>query len=478
MPVGPGVDSRRSTRAFSVVVLTGVVLLASAHHANGQLPVPAVAMRPLGRDVPVYQPKPGDPERLEAPPIQNPTGAVSLRDAVTLALLHNPGLAAFAWETRAREARMLQARRPPNPTLSVLAEDVGASRLTGRTLDEPVQPQTTIHLSQVIELGGKRAARSQLAMRDRDLAAWDYETARIDVLTDVSRAFTDVLAGQETVALAQETSQLVEQVQQSVGARVVAGVVSPIEETRAAVALAAVRVESARARRALDASRTRLALLWGSPMPAFTVAVGDLKAEPAPLPSISDLAARIEDSPELARWAAEMSQRQAVFAVERSKRVPDVSVAAGYRRYTYIDSNAFLVEASIALPFFDRNRGGIEEARSRVAKAHEERRAVQARVAAALTDEYAALASAHDEVTALRSAVLPGSQQTFDAVSEGYRLGKFGYLDVLDAQRTLISAGIQYLRALSDYHKAAANVERLLGTPLTGSIDPPTIARE
>ena len=105
----------------------------------------------------------------------------------------------------------------------------------------------------------------------------------------MSRAFTDVLAAQETVALTEETTRLVEQVQQSVGARVVAGVVSPIEETRASVALAAVRVESARARRGLEASRTRLALLWGSPTPAFTAVVGDLKAEPAPLPPLSAL---------------------------------------------------------------------------------------------------------------------------------------------------------------------------------------------
>lgn len=473
MPVGFSVDSRRATRGVSFV-LTSVLLLASARPANAQDPVPK---RPLGRDVLVYQPAPGDPERREAPPIQNPTGTVSLRDAVALALLHNPGLAAFAWETRAREARMLQAGRPPNPVVTTLVQDLGGN--TGFTgVADPIQLQTTIELSQLIELGGKRAARQRLAAADRDLAAWDYEAARIDVLTEVSRAFTDVLAAQETVGLTEETTRLVEQVQQSVGIRVVAGVVSPIEETRANVALAAVRVESARARRTLEASRTRLALLWGSPIAAFKSATGDLKAEPAPLPSLNALAARIEQSPELARWAAEVSQREAVFAVERSKRVPDVAVIGGYRRYPEIDSNAWSVGASIPLPFFDRNRGGIEEARSRLAKAYEERRAAEARVTAALADAYAALASAHDEVTALRSAVLPGSQQTFEAVSEGYRLGRFGYLDVLDSQRTLIGAGSQYLRALSDYHKAIASVERLIGAPLTGSPDRPTTKRE
>ncbi len=87
-------------------------------------------------------------------------------------------------------------------------------------------------------------------------------------------------------------------------------------------------------------------------------------------------------------------------------------------------------------------------------------------MAALLADAYAALASAHDEATILRTDALPGAQQTFEAVTEGYRLGRFGLLDVLDAQRTLIAVGGQYVRALAEYHKAVAEVERLIGAPL------------
>lgn len=472
MPVRIGVGSGRATRVISLVLL----LMALRQSANGQ--VPAAPMRPLGRDVPVYRPAPGDPERREAPSVPNPTEPVSLQDAVTLALLHNPALVAFAWESRALEARIVQAGRRPNPTLDVLIEDLGTSRLLGSERIQPVQPQTTLQLSQIIELGGKRTARQRLAALNRDLAEWDYETARINVLTDVSRAFTDVLAAQETVALTDQTTRLVTQVQENVAARVAAGVVSPIEETRANVALAAVRTEAARARRALEASRTRLALLWGSPTPSFPSVVGDLKADPPPLPAVGSLAAILDQSPELARWAMEVSQREAALALERSRRVVDVAVSAGYRRFTTIDNNAFIVGASMPLPLFNRNYGGIEEARLRLAKVHEERRAAEARVAAGLADAYAALATAHDEIAILRTAVLPGAQQTFDAVTEGYRLGRFSFLDVLDAQRTLISAGSQYLRALSDYYKAVAIVERLIGAPLPAPAGPPPNAKE
>lgn len=453
MPVRIGVDNRRAAGVLGVIALIGAMQMAAAPEAAAQ-------------------------ERRESPPLQEPTGAITLRDAVTLALMHNPGLAAYAWETRAREARAVQAGTRPNPTLSVLAEDLGATAGSSSATGQLIQPQTTIQLAQLIELGGKRAARRELAERDRDLAAWDYEAARIDVITEVSRAFTDVLVAQETIALTEQTTRTVEDVHQSVGARVVAGVVSPIEETRATVALALVRVEAARARRTLDASRARLAALWGSSTASFTSATGDLRADLPPLPLLRAIEAEVDRNPAVARWAAEMAARDASLAVERSKRVLDVSIAAGYRRFTDIGGNALLIGASVPLPLFDRNRGAIEEARSRVAQGYEQQRAARARITAGLTDAYAALGSAHDEVTALADAVLPGSQQTFDAVSEGYRLGRFGYLDVLDAQRTLISAGSQYLRALSDYHKAIANVERLIGTPLAGLTDPPTTPRE
>ena len=66
----------------------------------------------------------------------------------------------------------------------------------------------------------------------------------------------------------------------------------------------------------------------------------------------------------------------------------------------------------------------------------------------------------------MKAQVLPGAQSAFEAASKGYRLGKFGLLDVLDAQRTLFGAKAQYLRALTDYHQSVAQVEGLIGERL------------
>ena len=429
----------------------------------------AVPPRPLGSDLPVYHPSGAEGGNSTSRNMANLEGRISLRDALAATLMQSPELASFGWEIRAREARILQAGRPPNPVIGTLFEEFGRSTsLTGAGITGPggvMQPQATIQLSQLVELGGKRAARRKLATLTRNLAAWDYETARIDVLTRVTKVFLDVLASQQAIALAEQTTSLVEKVQQAVGLRVEAGVVSPIEQTRANVAVAAVRIELDRARRNLDADKMRLAALWGGSSARFESAAGDLSVLP-PVPEFAELQERLSQNPELARWAAEVAQREAALGLERSKAVPDLTISGGYRRFTLIGGNAFVAGASIPIPWFDRNQGGIQEARERVGKASEEQRAAQVRVTTMLAEAYRALASARDEVAALAANVLPGTRSAFEGVTEGYRFGKFGFLEVLDAQRTLVTASGQYLRALSNYHQAAAEVERLIGAPL------------
>ncbi len=66
----------------------------------------------------------------------------------------------------------------------------------------------------------------------------------------------------------------------------------------------------------------------------------------------------------------------------------------------------------------------------------------------------------------LSETVLPAARRTYEAASEGYRQGKFGFIQVLDAQRTLVQVRGQRIQALEAYHKAIAELERLIGTDL------------
>jgi cobalt-zinc-cadmium efflux system outer membrane protein len=201
----------------------------------------------------------------------------------------------------------------------------------------------------------------------------------------------------------------------------------------------------------------------------FFKAVGQLDRVP-PIPPPEVLADRISRNPDVARWATEMDQRKAAFELERANRITDVTFSGGIRRFREANDTTFLFGATIPLPLFNRNQGKILESQYRISKAESERAAAGNKVLAALSDAYQALAAGYMESTTLKSAVLPGARSAFDAATEGFRQGKFGYLEVLDAQRTLFEARGRYVEALSSYHKAVADTERLIGGELGESV--------
>jgi cobalt-zinc-cadmium efflux system outer membrane protein len=422
--------------------------------AAASLPEP----RPLGRDLAVEL---SAAEGLVPPPGGNPAGELTLRQALAQVLLRNPGLAAFSLEVRAREAQALQAGLLPNPELALEMESfAGSGELSGFDAAE-----STVSLSQLVELGGKRDKRRTAAALEAKLAGWDYEAKRLDVLTDAAKAFVEVLASQERLAQATELAALAESFYQTVRARVEAGKVSPVEQTRAQVAVAAARLDAGRAERSLAAARKSLAALWGDGEPAFSLAVGAL-ADMEPVPAAERLAAQIVQNPDLARWATETEQRRAGLALARAGAIPDLTVGFGVRNDQASGDNALVTGISIPLPVFDRNQGGIAAARAALSKSRHEQHSVRSQALTSLAASCRDLASAYAEGVILQEQILPAAESAFEAATLGYQAGKFGFLEVLDAQRTLFEARGQYLEALTNYHKARAEVERLIGAPL------------
>ena len=393
---------------------------------------------------------------------EEPRGVLSLRDVLRLTLLRNPELNAFTFELRAAEARTLQAGVLPNPALSAELENIGG---TGSATKGARAAESTLQLSQLIELGGKRAKRLRLAGLERELTGWDYEVKRLEVLTEAKKAFVDVVTTTERLAFTTDLLRLAEQVQRTVSARVQAGKVSPIEETRTRVTVSTARLQVQQARTVHEAAKKRLAASWGSTTPAFEGVSGALETT-TPLPSLEVLAVQAQKNPDIARWVAEMAARRAQVEVARSRAVPDLTVSGGVRYLNEVKEGAFVLGFSLPLPLFDRNQGGIQEAYARLSKAELERRAAEVRVSTALSDVYQNLVNATNEVTTLQNDVLPAAQEAFQATQEGYRLGKFGLLDVLDVQRTFFETRGRYLEALATYHKAVADLERLSGEEL------------
>lgn len=384
-------------------------------------------------------------------PLQEPPTALTLSAALALAMQANPELSAARHEVAALAGAALQAQARPNPELAVLFED---QRKATRT--------STLQLNQLIELGGKRDARIRLAGQDQQAGDAALLERRADTRAAVMVAFFDVLAAQQGLRLADTSSALAERASAITARRVAAGKASPVEETRARVAEASVRLELNLARSALAGARKRLSASWGNPAPVFDVADGRLDDLPA-MPLETALQARLDQAPAIMKARSELGRRGALLDIENRRRMPDVNISVGIKRQEELGRNQAIVGLSLPLPLFDQNHGNRLDAMRRGDKAGDELAAARLRTHAELEQAQQRLASARQEVQALQDEILPGAQSAFDAASKGFEFGKFAFLDVLDARRTLLQASVQHLRALLEAHKAATEIERILG---------------
>lgn len=397
----------------------------------------------------------------EAAGVPAPGGPLTLERTLALVLARSPELASFASEVRAREARALQAGLLPNPELRTDLENVGGSG--DRQGFE--QTETTVRLSQLIELGGKRGRRHRVAALGQEVATRDYEAKELAVLARATKAFVRTLAAQERLRLAEERERLTRRGVEVAEARVGAGGAAAVEATRARVTLARSDIERRRAERDLAAARSALAATWGGSGAEVRRVEGDLSS-PGVLPPLGELEARLDASPDLARWTTELEERRAALALEETGRIPDLTVGAGGRHFSDNGDNALVLEFSAPLPLFDRNQGAIAEAQYRLQKARSDRDAAGVELRAALASAYAELSASHEQAALLRAEAIPVAEQSLADAFAAYRKGGLHFEEVLAAERTLFELRGEYLDALESLHVQAAEVGRLTASPL------------
>jgi len=284
------------------------------------------------------------------------------------------------------------------------------------------------------------------------------------VRANVAAAYFDVLTARERLALATDSTALAKSSTDTVAKRVAAGKVSPVEETKARVAEAGIRVELAQAASEQRNALSRLFALMGRTDVPYIVLEGTAETLP-PVPNLAELQALISSSPAVVLARVEVDRRKALTDLEQSKRVPDVTVSVGMQRSNETQRNVLLFGVSVPLPVFDRNQGNLLEALKLEDKARDELQGAIVRLHSEVAQARERLSTIAAEVQSLQQEVLPGAKSAYDAATIGFENGKFNFLEVLDAQRTYFTAKSQYLKALGEAHRAAAEVDRLLGGP-------------
>lgn len=391
------------------------------------------------------QPAPSQPTTVPA--------RLTLDEALQMVAQRRPALAAARERTAAARAGAVSARQRPNPTIGVSSEGSRPWAGGARGLDSQ---EMILELSQEIETGGRRHLRGASADATAEAAWSDENDERRRVWLETGRAYFQLALSRMERENAAATLDEVDKVIAVNRSRYQQGEVSGVELRRLEVERLKFADEALLAGLAEQNARAVLLSLLGSnrldaplePTDGFEVLPARQAAVPGGLDAGGLIARALDARPDIksAGWA--VTRAQSEFQLQRAIRLPNVTFGAGYKRD--FGDNGLVLTASLPLPLFDRNAGGIARAAAERLAATSELREAYRAVSLEVQQAVNAVSTMRTRLSTLESGYLQKAREARDAASSAYRSGATDLIDYLDAQRAYRDVQRMHQRARFD----------------------------
>jgi cobalt-zinc-cadmium efflux system outer membrane protein len=387
--------------------------------------------------------------------ISDSAAVLSLEQAITAAGGTAPATEAAGAAIDAARANRTVAKLRPNPMAQGQIENVaGSGAYRGLRSAE-----TTIGLAFPIERGGKRRAR--VAVADAQLTRAGIEAAIVaaDTRLQVTQLYVEAVAAERRVTAAQEQVRIAGEALRAASVRVRAGRASPLEAQRADVGRINAEANLTRQNRLAEAARANLARRIGRPVAALDgglldrLPAGDARGPILPIQAAGTLA--------LAAAEADVAMADAGVRLARANRVPDLNVGPAVRRLEATNDLAAVFTLSMPIPLFSNGSAAVAQATAQRAQAAAARRVRALDLEQAIADAAAQTDNTATTARAAAGPALAAAQEAARIARIGYREGKFGQLDLLDAERSLAETRLAAIDALATYQIARAQLERL-----------------
>ncbi|MBL8799371.1 MAG: TolC family protein [Planctomycetia bacterium] len=393
----------------------------------------------------------------EAAPLPKPVASetLGLDELIGLGLDRNPRLAQVGYSIEAARGRAWQAGLYPNPTVSANFDELG-------DVQGPAGINTLPLVSQEIVTAGKLKLDRSAASREVDQAALHLMSQRFALFAGIRQNYFEVLTLQRRTEILDELVKLADQSLETTRKLLEAKLVARLDLVQLEVDLERYRAEREATSRELPGAFRRLAAVVGvHDLPRARLA-GSLDA---PLPGYQLEAAQqfmLAEHPELRSAQVGVDRAQLLLKRAQVEPIPNVTVAAGYVRQNQNRSDDWTIGVSVPIPVWNRNQGNIMAAQAQVAAAVQEVGRVENDLVERLAMAFRDYAAAQGRAERYRLAILPRATEAYELSLKAYQGGQFEYLRVLEAQRSVAQARLEYVRAQGDSWRAASVLSGLL----------------
>ncbi len=395
---------------------------------------------------------------------------LSLEPLIEEALANNPSLSALEARWKADEARVPQAGALMDPMFKFELSNVplsdfdfGSTPMSGKQL----------MLSQQFPYWGKRATRERIAVHMASAAENIYLDREGIIISGVKKNYFSLGFLDRAIAITHKNEDLLRDFVRIAESKYSVGKGLQQDVLKAQVTLSGLwdrLIDLRRSRRQAEARlNTLLNRLPQSPVGSVeklvrTPFVYDVQ-------TLQQMA--IEQRPQLSAIEDNIQRWQSAEKLAQLGYKPDFAVNLGYRQRDFdkdpvTGSDFFSLGVTINLPIYkDRKQAQqVREARARGEMASSQYEAAKQQIFLQIQNLYLAQEAHRDQITLLKTAIIPQAEQALNSALAAYTVGKVDFLTLLNHQVTLFNFEIQYYRHLAEDEKTLAELEAIVGTRL------------
>ena len=382
---------------------------------------------------------------------------VTLDDALCLASEQNPELRVRLAEVEQARARVISAGTIAfNPEL----------RMSAGRRDSPGGSTTDrgIELSQEIELGGKRRQRKAVAEADLSAAEARFERSTQVLATRIALAFTDSLRTRELLLIEEADIELASTSAEVARKRLEAGAGTEIEVNLAVATRARADRRRQQALAASEAARFVLAEAMGVSPTDAPMPLGELTAPQAVTLDLETLLglARSRRS-DLEALRRDLVAAEARVRLARAEGAPNLRLGLFHDREEG-DVEISGVSASIGIPLFNRNRGGVLDARAGSERARWEATQLSRAIEREVAESWSSLRAAQVAAGRFEEEVVGSFEENLRLLRRSFEVGKIGVSELLLFRREFLDAQRESVESRADARRARVLVDFAAGT--------------
>ncbi len=396
---------------------------------------------------------------------------VALNSLVKEALEKNPEIKAAKAKWEASTKRPSQVSTLPNPTIGVRYMNVSFDRLT--LGEDDFTEFGIISASQEVPFPGKLSLKGKIAKEEAEAQGKFSEAIVKRVLADLKDAYYDWYLANKSIEITSKNKELLEKFVKIAEAKYAVGEGIQQDVLKAQVELSGFieRLQLLNQKKEVVEARIR-SILNRSPESSIgkpeEVKKSELKL------SLDDLYKLTEsESPILLAGKNLIERNDEALKLAKKEYFPDFVVDFEWiNRGEFTNDGPFAemwqVKVGFIVPlyFWRKEKFGVEEAVSQLEEAKEEYTSTSLNLSFAVKDKYLTAKTAEKLLDLYSSGIIPQATLSLESAIAGYEVGNVDFLTLLNNLVTLFNFELAYYTQLTEYQKALARIEEIIGTVL------------